>query len=372
MPLAIDFGDVNISVAFQNKVKSRKSKVKGNRSELKTEICHSSQEIVSIIPANGERIPVWVADYVLASYGTGAIMAVPGQDQRDWDFAKTYDLPIIRTVQPPADFDGEAYLGNGLVLNSDFLNDLTTVEAKSKMIAWLDTKGHGNAKINYKLRDWLFSLTGRTARRPALAGGVRRAGRKWSPRHPRRGNLENGGCADRHFSPAPGRPRARLDSPHREKRAVTWRATLIAVVLMEAVAASLFWVFQRQLAGPSPAFHVPAEVLPALEASLEDQKRLAELDPAQEELYRTRFEELGTSVGRLRILEHNRERLEQRYNLVLVGLLAASVVLATAYLAIRHARYAPRLAAVQGALSELAAGRGPVEIADRGRCGSTH
>jgi leucyl-tRNA synthetase len=94
---------------------------------------------------------------VLASYGTGAIMAVPGQDQRDWDFAKTYDLPIIRTVQPPADFDGEAYLGNGLVLNSDFLNDLTTVEAKSKMIAWLDTKGHGNAKINYKLRDWLFS-----------------------------------------------------------------------------------------------------------------------------------------------------------------------------------------------------------------------
>jgi leucyl-tRNA synthetase len=111
----------------------------------------------AVNPANGERIPVWIADYVLASYGTGAIMAVPGQDQRDWDFAKTYDLPIIRTVQPPADFDGEAYLGNGLVLNSDFLNDLTTVEAKSKMIAWLDTKGHGNAKINYKLRDWLFS-----------------------------------------------------------------------------------------------------------------------------------------------------------------------------------------------------------------------
>ncbi|MFP6828340.1 MAG: leucine--tRNA ligase, partial [Gammaproteobacteria bacterium] len=111
----------------------------------------------AVNPANGERIPVWIADYVLASYGTGAIMAVPGQDQRDWDFAKTYDLSIIRTVQPPADFDGEAYLGNGLVLNSDFLNDLTTVEAKSKMIAWLDTKGHGNAKINYKLRDWLFS-----------------------------------------------------------------------------------------------------------------------------------------------------------------------------------------------------------------------
>jgi leucyl-tRNA synthetase len=111
----------------------------------------------AVNPGNGERIPVWIADYVLASYGTGAIMAVPGQDQRDWDFAKTFDLPIIRTVQPPEGFDGEAYLGDGRMVNSDFLNGLTTGEAKTKMIEWLESEGHGTAKVNYKLRDWLFS-----------------------------------------------------------------------------------------------------------------------------------------------------------------------------------------------------------------------
>ncbi len=111
----------------------------------------------AVNPASGERIPVWVADYVLASYGTGAIMAVPGQDQRDWDFAKTYDLPIIRTVQPPEEFDGDAFLGDGLVVNSGFLNGLQVTEAKARIIAWLETEGHGTAKINYKLHDWLFS-----------------------------------------------------------------------------------------------------------------------------------------------------------------------------------------------------------------------
>jgi len=111
----------------------------------------------AVNPANDERIPVWIADYVLASYGTGAIMAVPGQDQRDWDFAKKFDLPIIRTVQPPDKFDGEAYLGDGQVVNSGFLNGLTTDAAKAKTIAWLETEGHGTAKVNYKLRDWLFS-----------------------------------------------------------------------------------------------------------------------------------------------------------------------------------------------------------------------
>ena len=111
----------------------------------------------AVNPANGEPIPVWIADYVLASYGTGAIMAVPGQDQRDWDFAKTFDLPIVRTVQPPDEFDGEAYLGDGQVVNSGFLDGLTTGEAKAKTIAWLETEGHGTAKVNYKLRDWLFS-----------------------------------------------------------------------------------------------------------------------------------------------------------------------------------------------------------------------
>ena len=111
----------------------------------------------AINPVNGKEIPIWVADYVLAHYGTGAIMAVPGQDQRDWEFAETFDLPIIRTVQPPEGFDGEAYVGDGVAINSDFLNGLEITEAKSKIIEWLEENGVGEKSVNYKLRDWLFS-----------------------------------------------------------------------------------------------------------------------------------------------------------------------------------------------------------------------
>jgi leucyl-tRNA synthetase len=111
----------------------------------------------AINPATGRKIPIYVADYVLASYGTGAIMAVPGQDQRDWDFAKTYELPIVRTVQPPADFAGEAYLEDGVAINSGFLNGLNVESAKARMIEWLEREGRGQRRINYKLRDWLFS-----------------------------------------------------------------------------------------------------------------------------------------------------------------------------------------------------------------------
>ena len=103
------------------------------------------------------RLPIWIADYVLSGYGTGAIMAVPGQDQRDWEFAKAYDLNIVRTVQPPADFDGEAYTGEGPAIASGFLDGLPIAEAKSKMIDWLVEGGHGEAKTTYRLRDWLFS-----------------------------------------------------------------------------------------------------------------------------------------------------------------------------------------------------------------------
>jgi len=111
----------------------------------------------AINPVNGEKLPVWVADYVLAHYGTGAIMAVPGQDQRDWEFAETFDLPIIRTVQPPEDFDGQAYVGEGVAINSDFLNGLEITDAKQKMIDWLEENKAGSKSVNYKLRDWLFS-----------------------------------------------------------------------------------------------------------------------------------------------------------------------------------------------------------------------
>ena len=125
----------------------------------------------AVNPATGNKIPVWVADYVLATYGTGAIMAVPGQDQRDWDFAETYGLPIVRTVQPPDGFDGQAYTGDGPAINSDSsgraianiaergvnLNGLGVEEAKARMIDWLEDEGVGRRRVNYKLRDWLFS-----------------------------------------------------------------------------------------------------------------------------------------------------------------------------------------------------------------------
>jgi len=111
----------------------------------------------AINPVNEARIPIWVADYVLMGYGTGAIMAVPGQDQRDWDFAKTYDLPIIRTVQPPDDFDGEAYVGEGPAINSGLLDELGVADAKRVIIDWLQQRGLGKGAVNYKLRDWVFT-----------------------------------------------------------------------------------------------------------------------------------------------------------------------------------------------------------------------
>jgi leucyl-tRNA synthetase len=111
----------------------------------------------AVNPANDERIPVFIADYVLMGYGTGAIMAVPGQDQRDWDFAEKYDLPIIRTVEPPEDFDGEAYVGEGPAINSGLLNGLGVEDAKGRMIEWLEENGKGKAAITYRLRDWLIS-----------------------------------------------------------------------------------------------------------------------------------------------------------------------------------------------------------------------
>jgi leucyl-tRNA synthetase len=108
-------------------------------------------------PVTGQPLQIWVADYVLMGYGTGAIMAVPGQDQRDWDFAKAFGLPIVRTVQPPADFPDEPFLGEGPAINSDFLDGLGVAEAKARMIAWLEEHGRGVRRVQYRLRDWLFS-----------------------------------------------------------------------------------------------------------------------------------------------------------------------------------------------------------------------
>jgi leucyl-tRNA synthetase len=127
----------------------------------------------AINPVNEKPIPIWIADYVLASYGTGAIMAVPAHDERDWEFARTFGLPIVPVVQPPADYQPTKeelalayeeggrkhypFVGEGTAINSGPFNGLPTAEFKHKITAWLEEKGVGQRKVNYKLRDWLFS-----------------------------------------------------------------------------------------------------------------------------------------------------------------------------------------------------------------------
>ena len=111
----------------------------------------------AINPVNGARIPIYAADYVLADYGTGAIMAVPAHDQRDFEFAKVFGLPVTSVVQPPQDWEGDAYTGDGPAINSDFLDGLKKAEAITAMIAWLEERGVGKGAVNYRLRDWLIS-----------------------------------------------------------------------------------------------------------------------------------------------------------------------------------------------------------------------
>jgi leucyl-tRNA synthetase len=112
-------------------------------------------------PATGKVIPVWTADYVLIGYGTGAIMAVPAQDERDWDFAKRFGLDIVRTVTPPEGWEGDAYTGDGPAMNSAndevSLDGMGVTEAKRAIIGWLESRGFGEGTVNFKLRDWLFS-----------------------------------------------------------------------------------------------------------------------------------------------------------------------------------------------------------------------
>jgi leucyl-tRNA synthetase len=116
-------------------------------------------------PVTGEQMPVWATDYVLADYGTGAVMGVPGGDQRDWEFATAMGLPIVRTTEPPADFDGEAYSGEGPAINSPApgvaapldINGLPVAEAKRATIEFLERQGTGTGAVNFRLRDWLLS-----------------------------------------------------------------------------------------------------------------------------------------------------------------------------------------------------------------------
>ena len=115
--------------------------------------------IMAINPVNGKQIPIFISDYVLVSYGTGAIMAVPAHDTRDWDFAKKFNLPIIEVVKGGEDVQKAAFTdcATGILVNSDYLNGLSVEDAKKKIIEKLEETGKGHAKVNFKLRDWVFS-----------------------------------------------------------------------------------------------------------------------------------------------------------------------------------------------------------------------
>ena len=134
----------------------------GRKSDLeRTELAKEKSGVFTgayaINPVNQERIPIWIADYVLMGYGTGAIMAVPAHDERDHEFAQKFALPIVQVVQPPAGKDWQGFTDDGVAVNSEFLDGLTTPEAKAKISAWLEERGLGKKTVNFKLRDWLFS-----------------------------------------------------------------------------------------------------------------------------------------------------------------------------------------------------------------------
>ena len=139
-------------------VEEARQKSDMQRVDLATEKTGVFTGAYAVNPCNQEAIPIWIADYVLITYGTGAIMAVPGHDERDHEFASTFDLPIIEVIQggekPIAE---EAYPGDGVNVNSGFLDGLATSEAKPRMIEWLEQEGVGRGAVQYRLRDWLFS-----------------------------------------------------------------------------------------------------------------------------------------------------------------------------------------------------------------------
>ena len=127
------------------------------RTELAKEKTGVNTGGTAVNPVNGEEIPVWIADYVMMSYGTGAIMAVPAHDERDFEFATQFGIPIVEVVEAPAGNEEQCFTGEGTAINSGFLDDLPTAEAKRKISDWLEEKQLGKSTVVYKLRDWLFS-----------------------------------------------------------------------------------------------------------------------------------------------------------------------------------------------------------------------
>ncbi|MCS1410854.1 MAG: Leucine--tRNA ligase [Verrucomicrobia subdivision 3 bacterium] len=152
---SITKADCQESVAAYREEAANKSDLE--RTDLAKEKTGVFTGAFAINPVNGEEIPIWIADYVLATYGTGAIMAVPAHDSRDLEFAKKFNLPVKKVVQAPDGVGSIGFIGEGTSVNSDFLNDLPSAQAKKKITTWLEETGKGRKIINYKLRDWLFS-----------------------------------------------------------------------------------------------------------------------------------------------------------------------------------------------------------------------
>ncbi len=142
------------AIAAYRDAAARKSDLDRQENKEKTGVFTGS---FAVNPVNDKEIPVFIADYVLMGYGTGAIMAVPGQDARDWEFAEKFGLEIIRTVEPTEGFEGKAFTGDGPAINSGFLDGMGVDEAKKTIISWLEEHGHGRGTVQFKLRDWLFS-----------------------------------------------------------------------------------------------------------------------------------------------------------------------------------------------------------------------
>ena len=140
--------------AYREKT-ARKSDLE--RAELTKEKTGVFTGAYAVNPANSKKIPIWIADYVLLGYGTGAIGGVPAHDERDLEFAKKFDLPIVEVVQPTGKEPAIGFTGEGIAINSPIINGLTSTQAKRKIAAWLEERGQGKRAINYKLRDWLFS-----------------------------------------------------------------------------------------------------------------------------------------------------------------------------------------------------------------------
>jgi leucyl-tRNA synthetase len=163
MVLAPEHGLVDQITTAEHKdaVEAYKKQVGGKSDLERTELAKEKTGVFTgayaINPVNDANIPIWIADYVMMGYGTGAIMAVPAHDERDFEFAQKFELPITQVVQPPEGKNWQGYTDPGTAVNSGFLDGLTTPEAKKKIIAWLEEKGLGKGMVNFKLRDWLFS-----------------------------------------------------------------------------------------------------------------------------------------------------------------------------------------------------------------------